>query len=311
MSHRSIRSNGRTTASSSAAVFLMGMALAAAAVAAGSNVPWQNVPMAAPQEQKAQIVAQHPCSDADLKTVVGQTGARRGFATQELLFTNQGSDACYLSGAPGIQLLPSDAAPQTLAIHPNALANVQERADLAPGDTAVVLIGTPGSCDAAVGTKRNVSKRLQITPPGGGKRALDGAHVDTLCGNASVLHLQVVHNEAAPTSPLAHLAGTINVPASVKPGSILHYSVTLTNDTKGAIALTPCPSYTQSFYANDTGSNTTLQLNCAAAGGQIAAGASATFDMQVAVPANLPTGGAKLSWKLQNGPGVGSLITLQ
>jgi hypothetical protein len=43
---------------------------------------------------------------------------------------------------------------------------------------------------------------------------------------------------------------------------------------------------------------------------QIPANGSVSFDMQVAVPAELAAGSGKLSWKLDGGPGVGKIIAL-
>jgi hypothetical protein len=95
------------------------------------------------------------------------------------------------------------------------------------------------------------------------------------------------------------------------PGATLHYTVTLSNPTAKAISLAACPAYTQSLYADGKAVDTTLRLNCGPAGAQIAANASVSFDMQAQVPAALAGGTLKLSWKLQDGPGVGKLINLR
>jgi hypothetical protein len=291
-------------------LLLAGILIGGAANAA-TVVPWLNVPASEPQTQATPISAQRACADADLQIAVGHKGARRGFATQEITLTNRSASACFLNGVPEVQLLPSTGGAQTLGVHPNASSSVQERADLAPGDTASVLIGTPGSCDAATGPQRNVHSRVKVNSPGGGSRALDGVYVDTLCGNAAVLHMHVVHNETAPSSPLAQLTSSINVAASAAPGSVLRYTVTLTNPTGNAISLSACPSYTESLYAEGNATGATLLLNCAATGNQIAAGASVMYDMQIAVPSNINAAAAKLTWKLQDGPGAGTFVSLK
>ena len=292
------------------AILFTAALLCYAAADAAAPLPWLNAPVAEPLAVVNPTVAQHACADADLRMVVGKPGAHHGFATQEIQLTNIGGDACYLSGSPEVQLLPSNAAPQTLARHPEASPTVFQRADLAPGETAVLLIGTPGSCDAAVGSQRNVSTRLQIAAPGGGKHSLEGAHVDTLCGNATVLHLHVLRNAPVATSPLAALTGSVSVTGAVSAGSVLDYTVTLTNPTANSIALLPCPSYTQELYADGTKVAYSVLLNCAAAGSQLAAGASVSFDMQLQIPGNLPPGPVKLSWSLQGGPSLGALLSL-
>ncbi len=289
---------------------LAGIAAAGSANAA-APAPWLNAPASEPMQLAAAApLALRACADADLSIVVGRQGARKGFATQEIRVTNQGADGCFLAGAPGIHLLPLNAAPRTLAIHPNALANVQERAALGAGDTAILLIGAPGACEAATGTQRKVNTRLQIDPPGGGKRILEGAHIDTLCGDAAVLHLHV-ERRPAPAGALEQLTAAVSVGSPAAGGDTMRYTVTLSNPTGAAIALSPCPTYTESLYANGVAASSTWMLNCGASGNQIAANASVTYEMQLAVPAKLQAGDAKLSWQLHNGPAVGSLTSLR
>jgi len=274
-------------------------------------VPWLNAPEKEAVQPEAKVAALRPCADADLHIAIGHQGARKGFATQEIRVTNLAADGCFLAGAPGVQLLPANAAPRTLAIHQNALAKVQEQTPLGAGDTAVILIGAPGACEAAVGPKRNVTTRLQILPPGGGKRTLNNAYVDTLCGDAAVLHLHVENKEPAPTSPLAQLDGAVTLDAPAKAGEAMRYTVTLRNPTGAAVSLSPCPTYTQSLYANGVATTNTMVLNCGGSASEIAARSSVTFEMQLALPANVPAGDAKLSWQLRNGPAVGSLTSVR
>lgn len=273
-------------------------------------VPFLRTPAPAPAAQPAAAPAIRACATTDLQAAVGATGAHKGFATQELRLTNRAGQACYLTGAPAIALHPHNAAAQEVARHPNGAANLQARTDLAPGDTAVVLIGAPGACDAAIGPERKVSTRLQVSLPGGGAHALEGAHVDTLCGAATVLHL---HVEPAPAAParLAQLESAIRLEGRPMPGSELHYTVTLTNPTSAAISLAPCPSFTQSLFGDVGLGSSTLRLNCEAAGNQIAAGASVAFEMLLSVPAHVAADTAKLSWKLEDGPGAGTAVPLR
>ena len=91
---------------------------------------------------------------------------------------------------------------------------------------------------------------------------------------------------------------------------MLRYTVTLTNPTASPVSLAACPSYTQSVYADGKARETIQRLNCAAAGGQIPANGSVSFEMQTFVPAALAAGSGKLSWKLDGGPGVGKMIAL-
>lgn len=257
----------------------------------------------------------HPCSSADLRIAAGPAGAWHGQATQEVLLTNTGADACYLPGFPSVQLLPAGEAPQTVGPSEAAPQLADMRIDLAPGEQATMLLGTPGMCEAANKPQRKVSKRLQVALPGSGVKALDGVYIDTLCGRATVMKFHLVQNDAPAArslaSPLGQLTGSLSAPTEASRGSILHYTVTLSNPTANPVSLAACPTYTQSLYADGKEAVSTLRLNCAAAGAQIAAKSSVSFGMQVQVPAELAAGNAKLSWKLQDGPALGKMIDVR
>jgi hypothetical protein len=146
---------------------------------------------------------------------------------------------------------------------------------------------------------------------------LDGVHIDTLCGRATVMRFDPVHNEnsakakAAAGSQLGQLTGSLSAPDEASRGGTLRYTVTLSNPTGSPVSLASCPAYTESLYAGGKAVDNTLRLDCGAAGMQIAANSSVSFAMQVQVPTGLAAGNAKLSWKLQDGPGVGTMINLR
>jgi hypothetical protein len=257
------------------------------------------------------------CAAADVRITAGPAGAWRGQATQEIRIANTALDACHLPGFPGVQLQPANEAPQTVGASELAPQLASTRLDLAPGEEAIVLLGTPGSCEAANRPARKVSKRLQLALPGGGVKALDGVHVDTLCGRATVMRFERVQGEASARAvalktagAISQLSAAISAPDEASRGGVLRYTVILTNPGASPVSLAACPAYTQSVYADGKSSDTTLRLDCAAAGGQIAANASVSFEMQAQVPAGLAAGDAKLSWKLDDGPGVGRMISL-
>ena len=281
-----------------------------AAGASNAGVPFVSTPAAQPAAAVTIAPASRACAAADLLVVTGAQGARKGFATQEVRLTNRGASACYLTGTPDLTLGRPGAA-QPIARHPNASAALQARAELAPGDTALVLVGAPGACDAAIGPERSVKTHLQVGLPGGGSKALEGAYVDTLCGPATVVDMQIVRGERVNASPLALLESAVHLDGRALPGSELHYTVVLTNPTAAAIALTPCPSFTQSLFGDRELSSATLRLNCAAGGDAIAAGESVAYEMRLAIPAHVAADAVKLSWKLENGPTAGTNVPLR
>jgi hypothetical protein len=270
-----------------------------------------------PAAHAAPAAAVPACAAADVQVSAGQAGAWRGQATQEIRIANTGSEACHLPGFPGVQLQPANEAPQTVGASELAPQLDRTPLELAPGEEAIVLLGTPGSCEAANGPARKVSKRLQLALPGGGVKALDGVHIDTLCGRATVMRFERVQSEGAARAmamkaagAVSQLTGAISAPDEASRGGVLRYTVTLTNPTAQPVSLAACPAYTQSLYADGKSADSTMRLNCGGAGGQIPANASVSFDMQVPVPASLAAGSGKLSWKLDGGPGVGKMIAL-
>ncbi|WP_375399237.1 hypothetical protein [uncultured Amnibacterium sp.] len=121
---------------------------------------------------------------------------------------------------------------------------------------------------------------------------------------------------AAPTftpkgsGPLSALTAAIELPATLHAGVTTDYTVRLTNSTGTAIALTPCPSYTQIVLgapqsAANRPAGSRFRLNCASVG-SLAAGASVTFAMRVTIPADA-RGETKVTWSLES-PGAPSVV---
>jgi hypothetical protein len=307
-----------------AAVALAAVVLCATspALAQAAAVPWlaQPAPQAAPEAQA--VVADHACAAGELEVRAGQQGAWHGYATQELRISKRGPGACTLPGAPALALVAPDGTRQAARVDESAPALASRRIELSDDTVAVLLVGTPGSCEAATGTVRRVARRVELAPLGGGSIGVDGVHVDTLCGAATVLHLDAVFDEArhaaraaAGGTPvqvaLESLAARLEAPATIPRAGTLHYVVTLTNDSATPLSLAPCPSFEQSLHVEGRSVDSRWRLNCAGAGGQIAAHSSVSFDMEAAVPADLAGEHVKLSWVLQGGPSAGTIAELR
>lgn len=111
-------------------------------------------------------------------------------------------------------------------------------------------------------------------------------------------------------NPQAALQATFSGPQSAAFGDTLRTSLRLHNPTAGPISLTPCPRFTWSV-SNDgpTGflnSGSDLELNCPAAPDSVAPGGSVTFELELALTANLADGafGPGRWWV---SPGLGSV----
>jgi len=235
-----------------------------------------------------------------------------------LKVSKAGAGACVLAGAPALALVADDGSRQAMsALQTPAEVSARSVTLSAEGD-AVLLVGTPGTCDAAAGDRREVAHRLELAPAGGGTLVVPGVQVDTLCGPARVVYLDADVDEArqvARATPEAAarraLTARLQAPATAVRGQPLHYVVTLTNHADTPIDLSPCPSYAQSLHVEGRSVDSRYRLNCAAAGGRIAPHASLSFDMQAAVPAELAGANVKLSWSLEDGPGVGTIAALR
>jgi hypothetical protein len=86
----------------------------------------------------------------------------------------------------------------------------------------------------------------------------------------------------------------IELPSAVDAGTTLRYVVDLTNPTTHDMVLTPCPSYQQGINEAGTGP---LEFNCAAVH-LLAAHQTERFAMEIAVPADFPTGQAEVYWNV-------------
>ncbi len=113
------------------------MACGRAAVSGPGAIPWVDHPIAS-SPLVGSAAAARPCQAADLQVVVGRSGAYHG-PTQELGLVSHASDACYLAGAPRVQLVNADASG-----HVDLGSSATQRVDLAPGQSVLLVIGHRG-----------------------------------------------------------------------------------------------------------------------------------------------------------------------
>jgi hypothetical protein len=155
-------------------------AAAGSAGAGGKSTAAAGAVVAAPAPR-----AGRACSAADLQVTVGSAGAYHGSATQELTLTNRAPDACFIPGAPSVRAMLDDGSRH--GADPGRFGS--SRADLQPGQSAVLLIGTPATCSGADSTRRQVATRMALGL-GGGTLQAGGAYLDLQCGQPSVVLFQ-------------------------------------------------------------------------------------------------------------------------
>src|SRR5205085_9274418 len=89
--------------------------------------------------------------------------------------------------------------------------------------------------------------------------------------------------------------------STVRAGTTLRFTVTLTNPTKTPVLLRPCPGYTEAMYSNGRTVQHTFRVKCAPVG-TIAPHKRVRFEMRLAVPAHA-TGASKLGRSLDTPTG--------
>lgn len=167
---------------------------------------------------------------------------------------------------------------------------------LAPGERLQVQVSSPYGCGKALVE----SASFALSFPSGTLH-VPGARMAVQCGGSLV---DFSGREAGPAqgatsaTPVSHLRARLaQVPAAAAPGAPMTYTVTLTNPTSKAIALSPCPSYQEGIKGQPSVVHT-YQLNCGAAR-RIGPHSSVRFAMQLPLPSDLTSGPAVLDWKLQ------------
>jgi hypothetical protein len=267
-------------------------------------IPWVGKP-GTPRSVPVSASAGRPCRAADLDIAAGLSGAFQGLATQELTLHDRAADACFLAGAPQVVLTDAGARSR---VSPGQFA--AKRLDLASGSSAGLVVGTPAAC--AGSGQPVVATSVLLTLPTGDAVTVGGTRIDTECGAPTVVEFGAADLlPAATPGPLDSLSATLDAPQTVARGAVLTYQVTLVNQSPAAVALSPCPSYTQVLGGGAGAAQQTLVLNCQA-GASIAANAAVTYAMKVTVPASAPPGDTKLTWKLEvpDGPVTGTVITV-
>jgi hypothetical protein len=320
-------------AGSAAGLALHGITRPASVIAPGPDttvVPWTEATPGEPTPlpSAAPASASTPrCRAAGLQAKFGFSVGAAGNDANVLAFANRTSYECALQGAPAVRLIrPSGEALQSeyaegsyfpdhgrerVAVKPG-IALPADESRMQPG--IAMLYFTWADCDEA-----DTAAFVEVALPGGGGSmriaAPEGGFVRTAqpaCdGNPSargsrveVNNFQSVEPEPVPPADYSALTATIEAPASVKAGSRLRYTVTLTNTGARDVSFDPCPAYTETIGGDGIKAAGLYLLNCVDAP-TLSAGKSLTFEMFLDVPASpTNTGPGYLHWDFRDGTGL-------
>lgn len=296
----------------------LGALLLATLSVAAAPVPWLDAPLRPwhypPPKSIPYPASAPPCKATQLSVHAGRTGAAAGNMLEELVFVHTGQTTCLLRGYPLVRALSPDGA--QVVLHPvrGTFFGPLVPADTARGGQVFLDFGTGDGCDG--GLRKPVTYRdLVFTLPAGGDVRGGDIRLHVVCGlSMSDFGLPPRYTGSEPAAPgsVGSLQARIHLPAEVRRGSTLDYSVTLANTTRTPVDLDAnCPGYTQGLYtpaAHVTGS---YRLDCTPVG-RLASGSRATFAMQLRVPGNSSLGLAKLGWNLdtETGPSAGGTIAI-
>jgi hypothetical protein len=279
---------------------------AAATSAPVTATSWADHPAAIPAVSTARNPGIAACDSSGLRVRLERRGLLQS-GTYAYVYgaTNTTSHSCYVSGLPSVKL-----AGKAMASGPNVLSVAA--GVLAAGASASFAITTSprASCSPAVspgGALRTsaVAPRVEIGAQPGA--AVSGGTVlVSKCAETAVSQIGLTPTEPAP-GPLSPLTVRLQAPASVRAGDTLRFTVRITNPTRAAIRLSPCPAYEVGI---STARPVAYELNCSTP--VIAAGQTRTYDMRYSVPASTPAGLDKIGWFLLNSSrtGAGGLITI-
>ena len=238
----------------------------------------------------------------DFGKVVGPENGLLGFVRVR----NTGTAACRLHGDVQARMLVAGR-PLDIGTSHNVNDEARERAiAIEPGEAAELRLDWSSPF---CGERRRGRQVLELDLPDGGGRLRVPVRraslprcfsLETQPGRSSVLASGVFDYPRVFTrldSPLHGLRARVVSPArTVRADSVLTYHVVLSNPTKRAIALRPCPAYRQARFSqaspgNDDAVNDgeLMRLNCAPVRA-IAAGGRRRFEMRVRVPADLAAG---------------------
>jgi Protein of unknown function (DUF4232) len=305
----------RIIAPASAAALVLGLAgliaahQSAQATAAGSPRPavsWVDHPVSMPAVRAPHNPGIAVCTSRDLSVrLQGRGLIQAGFYAYTYRARNTSGHACYVSGRPSVKL-----SGQALANAPNVLdvtAGVLARGASA---TFAVTQSARSSCTPAV-NRDGVLRTSAVTPHVGiaarpVAAAGAGKILTSRCNKAEVTPIGLAP-EAPKPDQLSPLVIRLQAPARARAGQVLKFTVLITNPTRAAIRLAPCPDYQVGISSAPA---VAYRLNCSAP--VLRAGQSRAYDMRYAVPAGTPAGLAKIGWFLFNSTrtGAGGVVTI-
>jgi hypothetical protein len=279
-------------------------------------VAWVDRP--APAYTPAAAVSPYPtnaprCLASQLRASAGPSGAAAGNQLEGITLTNVGP-TCLLGGRPVVTGLNAAGQRVTLSPRPDSYFGPLQPADISQGAHGYIYLGTASACGSGAEQSTSTEYRaLAFDLPSGGRLSSQLTLWVGSCGftmdNMGLPAPASPQTSPQPASPVTLNARAL-LPAAVRAGDTLRYTVTLSNPTATDVSLKNCPSYTETLgYPNNR--SLSFMLNCDRVT-VIPSGANVVYAMELKVPADAATGPTKFSWRLNDpdGPFVGGFLTI-
>jgi hypothetical protein len=236
------------------------------------------------------------CRASDLRasSVGGNGGGGHSYATFD--FVNMSTTPCVLNGFPRV-VATEPGKPAIVAVDGGFFVGQEKSATMNPGATTSLDLETERDCNVRYADPNRwptlMYRTATVTIPGGGTVVLHD-DFDLECGLFAGQFGVQQPQQAYTQSPIQGATVQIELPSAVDAGKTLNYVISLTNPTATDMVLAPCPSYQQELGQAGT---IPLEFNCPAVH-LLLAHETRRFAMELAVPADFPTGPAEIYWNV-------------
>lgn len=282
----------RSTVAVAASVSIAAVALGATGSALMSRTESHPQPSTSPTDRDAVAwIGERPrvvesesapeCTQDQLSTTLGRTGAWEGNATQAIQLANVSASPCEV---PALVTVSREASSER-----TELAASSDERMLAPGQEATLLVGSPAACPGVEPVTVNLKVQLGNNEP----FAVESAAVTDGCG--PVRALLVSAEPAEPATESVRLAASLIDVGPATSDSPLPFLVQLTNRSDEAVVFGDCPTYQISL--KPAGVSEEYVLNCQA-NSELAPGEQVLFEMQLLMPVGT-RGQQTLTWILE------------
>lgn len=225
------------------------------------------------------------CGPRDVGVSTGRHGAWHDMTSQSITVVNSTDTACMLAGDMTVEIITES--PRALEVDMTAIKG--SAVELAAGQSAELMVGTPASCDK---TSTTVAHELSVVALDGDPIRLRDAWLAVGCGDPVAIDLYSEPVEPATQNVL--ISAEVGSLRSAVAGELPHFTVTLTNQGRTPISWEDCPAYTLGL--KEARKVETYLLNCTDVD-SIPPGESVKYDMQVDLPAG-SEGADWLTWSL-------------